>query len=245
MSDASSAGAQHHHQHARASHPAGFPRSGPKCHPVKVLFSAGRTGMGLRRRRGSVPPPRSLRAPQGGGPAWRAQLRASVPHSSRLPCPVTSLLSRASRSFTTPENPAHHPHLPQFPQLSAAAGPHPGASPTQLLPATKAPQTPPAPRHAACRAGGPVPLTKSKMSPRSCGAGRAGSSRARSRQRGSTLAMVGSPVPRPRGRRGIYGGRLRQLTRLLLSRSNSWRRGRAAMPMPGGVAMGTAHSVPG
>lgn len=77
-----------------------------------------------------------------------------------------------------------------------------------------------------------VPLTKLRMSPRSCGAGRAGarSSRASSRWGSSMLAMVGSLVPSPLGWRALYSGRLHQLTWLFLSHPKSWHWGSAATP---------------
>ena len=219
----------------------------PKIPPAAVLFSAGLTGTRLRHCRESVPPPHSLRAPQGGGPAWRRQLRASIPSAFRLLCPFTQLLSQAPRSLTALEN-ASTPFPPASVSpaaISFALGGcsrHPGAPPRSCCqrPKHHRPlQPPPSAAFGASpgcgKDGANVPLTKLKMSPRLCGAGRAGarSSRARSRRRGSALAMLGLLVPPPRGRRALYSGRLHQLMWLLLSHPNSWHWGSVVMPWPG------------
>lgn len=217
-----------------------------------MLFSAGLTGIGLRHHRESVPLSHSLRAPPGRG-SWLAQAAKTF-----SPIHFQASLSLYPAAFPGSEIP-HNPRKPSIPSPPASVSPaaisfalsgcshHPRAPPHSCCqrPKHRGPLQPPrcATRPIAALGASPscgkdgvsVPLTKLKMSPRSCGAGRAGtrSSRARSRQGGSTLAMVGSFVPLPQGRRVLYSRRLHQLMWLLLSHPNSWHWGSATTPCLG------------
>lgn len=106
----------------------------PKIPPAEVLVSAGLTGIGLRHRWESVPPAHCLRAPQGGGPRWHRQLRASIPSTFRLPCPFAQLLSQALRSLQPPKTQHAIPTCLSFPShnkfCSQQLQPSPRGSPT-------------------------------------------------------------------------------------------------------------------
>lgn len=123
--------------------------------------------------------------------------------------------------------------IPYNPRKPTRPSPSASVSPVTAHLALMYPSKPPSVPHCSTQgvpSVGVSVLTKLKMSPRSCSMGTAWarSSMARSTQGYRMLAMVGSLVLLPPGRRVLYSRWLCQLMWLLLSRPSSWHQGSEA-----------------